>query len=287
MDFISGMQGVPPITDQLTTTGYVSGMRNNGNRRFFLPWLVQEPQRGGAPDDAAPNATGGFASGDLRSQQVNAGGDPNWNAAADPVWLADSTAAVWVENLACGANPSPHQCSDSAEPGGRNSRVMIARFPTLRPDLATPPAPISDSVPWGTRYAYGQAVPGTTPSLPAGTYTVAGKLHGSATVVVTDNSTNTAITSIAVTYHDYSDLWGYVIDGTESVQTNGTLNPLHETVTWFENLTLSGRHTGTKVTSPNGFTIGSSVLLSNDLEATGTMTTTIDGRAYTQPANGT
>jgi hypothetical protein len=266
LDFISGMQGVPPITDQLTTTGYVSGIRNNFNRRFFLPWLVHEPDR--------------------RSEQVNAGGDPNWNAAADPVWLADSTAVVWAENLACGANPTPHQCPASTEPGARNSRVMIARFP-FRRDVATPPDPVSDTVPWGTPYAYGQAVPDAAPFLPAGTFTVAGRLRGSATVVVADNGTNTAITSIAVTYHDYSDVPGYVVNGSESVLTNGTVNPLHETVTWFENLTLSGRHRGTKVTSSNGFTLGPSVLLSNDFEPTGTMTTIIDGRTYVQPANGT
>jgi hypothetical protein len=107
------------------------------------------------------------------------------------------------------------------------------------------------------------------------------------TVTITHDPTNAFTTSIAVTYHRYSDGPGYVIDGTESVQNNGTSNPLHETVTWFENLTQSGRHTGTKVTSANGFTLGSSLLLSNNFQATGTMTTTIDGRTYTQPANST
>jgi hypothetical protein len=98
LDWISGMEGIPTITDQLPTTGYVSQIRNNSNRRFFLPWLVN-PARS-------------------QSEQINAGGDPNWTAAADPVWLADSTAVVWAENLACGANPAPHQCPDSTEPGG-------------------------------------------------------------------------------------------------------------------------------------------------------------------------
>ena len=48
---------------------------------------------------------------------------------------------------------------------------------------------------------------------------------------------------------------------------------------------LSGRHTGTKVTSPDGFTL-SPLILENIFQATGTMTTTIDGHAYTQPGNG-
>jgi hypothetical protein len=74
LDFISGMEGIPPMADQLTTTGYVAQARNNFNRRFFLPRLVS-PGR------------------DL-SEQINAGADPNWNAAADPIWLADSTGVV-------------------------------------------------------------------------------------------------------------------------------------------------------------------------------------------------
>src|SRR6185437_10397738 len=67
LDFIAGMQGIPPVTDQLPTTGYISGIRNNLNRRFFLPWLVSLDGK------------------QTRSEQVNAFGDPSWNAAADPV----------------------------------------------------------------------------------------------------------------------------------------------------------------------------------------------------------
>ena len=265
LDFISGMAGVPAVTDQLPTTGYVSGIRNNLNRRFFLPWLVS------------------LGNGRTRSEQVNAFGDPNWNAAADPVWLADSTAVVWAENLACGANPSPHECSDSTEPGHRNSRVMIARF-SLKPSKATPPKPISDTVPWGIPYTPGQAFPASTPSLPAGTYNLHGKVRGTATVVVTANATQD--TSIGVTYANFTDRPGYTINGTESVQLSGS-SPFTATVTWQEDLALSGLHNGTKATSPGGFTLGASVLLQNNFQATGTMTTTIDGQSYTQPANGT
>jgi hypothetical protein len=263
LDFISGMEGIPTLTDQLPTTGYVSGIRNDLNRRFFLPWLVS-PGRD-------------------KSEQINAGGDPNWNAAADPVWLANSTAVVWVENLACGANPAPHQCSDSTEPGGRNSRVMIARFPGLRPSKPHAPAPISNTAParWAIAYTPGQTLPSTLP-IPEGTYTVGGHVQGHASVVITDNSSGTAVQRIQATYDNFSQDRRHVINGTESVQNDSTPGD----VTWNENLTLSGQETGTKVTSPGGFTLGTSVLISNNFQATGTMTTTIDGQTYTQPANG-
>jgi hypothetical protein len=271
LDFISGMQGIPPLTD-LLGTGYVSQMRNNRNRRFFLPWLVN-PARS-------------------QSEQINAGGDPNWNAAADPVWLADSTAVVWDENLACGANAPyapPSHCPDSTEPGGRNSRVMIARFPTLPPSTPVAPAPISDTTPaqWAISYSPGQQLPALPSAIPAGTYTLEGRVRGSATVVVTDFPSTTTIQKIAVSYANFSDYGRYVINGTESVQSSSPslLNP-KTTLTWMENLTQSGLHTGAKLTGSDGLTVGSSLLFNNDFEATGTMMTTIDGQTFTQPANG-
>jgi hypothetical protein len=265
LDFISGMEGISPITG-LISTAYVDEIRNNGNRRFFLPWLVEPASQ--------------------QSEQINAGGNPDWNAAADPVWLADSTAVVWAENLACGANPTPHQCPDSTEPGGRNSRVMMARFPTLPPSQAVPPAPISNTAPaaWAIPYIPGQAVP-SAQKIPTGTYTLDGNVFGFATVAITDNTSGTGYQSIEVTYHNYVQNPGLnVINGTESVQNDSTPG----NVTWNEDLTAWGlQGVGTKVTSPGGFTLGLSVLFSNNFQATGTMTTTIDGQTYTQPANGT
>ena len=55
-------------------------------------------------------------------------------------------------------------------------------------------------------------------------------------------------------------------------------------VNWHSN---HGCQTGTKVTSePGGFTLTTD-LLANELNAAGTLSTTIDGKAYRQPANGT
>jgi hypothetical protein len=290
LDFISGMEGIPPITD-LLSTGWVSQMRNNLNRRFFLPWLVN-PAR-------------------AQSEQINAGGDPNWNAAADPVWLADSAGVVWAENLACGANPTPHQCAQSSEPGGRNSRVMLARFPTLPPTVPIPLAPDTLTVgSWTIPYNGGPLPPlPQTTFLPSGTYTIDGNVRGSATVVITDNAANTAIQSIQVTYDHFSDNGRNVIKGSETVQAKTDAD--HPTVSctfnhipvgclsFSEDLTLSGQRTGTKVTTPGppgctlappdafgGFTLGAAVLLANLFQASGCMTTTIDGVTYTQPANG-
>jgi hypothetical protein len=90
--------------------------------------------------------------------------------------------------------------------------------------------------------------------------------------------------AIRVSYTDFSDKRGYVINGTESASllVDSPFSPL----TWNENLTLSGRHAGSKVTSPGGFTL-SPLILENIFQATGTMATTIDGITYPQPGNGT
>ncbi|MBB5896152.1 hypothetical protein [Kutzneria kofuensis] len=265
LHFISGMPGIPPVTDQLPSTAYVSGIRNNGERRFFLPYLVNA-------------ATGASA-------QVNPGADPNWNAGADPVWLADSSAVVWAENLVTapdcgGAHPLP--CPVSTEPGGRHSRVMIARFPALPASTPVPPAPVSDAVPWGTPYTVGQPFP-TRPHLPAGTYSLPGAVCGTATVVITTDDTDALITRIEVGYTGFDNDGSDIINGTESIARDS--DSAISAVTWHENLTLTGRHTGAKVTSPDGLTLSPQVM-DSDFQATGTMTTTIDGQVYTQPGNG-
>ncbi|MEH0580455.1 hypothetical protein [Streptomyces sp. B21-108] len=227
-----------------------------------------------------------------RGFRINAGSDPNGNIAADPAWLADSTAGVYTENLACGANPSPHRCADSTEPGVRSSRLMITRFPGLKPSKPVSPAPVSDKT-WGVPSTPGENPPKATP-VPTGTYTLRGKDRGSATVRITDDSTGDQTLGIGVAYHDYSDDGTNIINGTEKVErisntalgcTPGTASAL-ACVTWTEDLTLSGRHTGTQRTGPDGFTLGPSVMLGNDFQPAGTPTTTIDGTTYTQPANG-
>lgn len=261
MDFIGGMQGIPPLTDQAGTTGLVSSLHDNMNRRFFLPHLVD------------------IGSG--RSQQLEPIGD--WNTAADPAWLADSSAAVWADNFACGANPSAHTCAGSPEPGGRNSRVMIARFPGLHatPPPAVPPAPEAT---WGVPYQPGQAMP-VRPHLPAGSYTVKGAKKGEAKVEITEDAAKARIMNLSVAYTDYSDTPGVVLNGTESV-VRGSDSDIAD-MTLHENLTMTGRQQGTKKTSePDGFTMKAAMLQSG-FQVTGTLTTTIDGCAYTQPANGT
>jgi hypothetical protein len=266
MDWISGLEGISPIASNLVSLGVISQMRNNGNRRFFEPWLTST---------VVPS-----------TEQVNAAvADPDWNAAADPVWLADSAAVVWVENFACGANPTLHQCPGSTEPGGRNSRLMIARFP-LAPSPAIPPTPISNTTPaaWAIPYTPGQTVPTPAP-IPSGTYTVQGNVTGNANVVIADNSTGTAIQSIQVTYHNYVQARGLnIVNGTESVNTNTP-----GFMTWNDNLTVIGlQGIGHLVTSPGGFSVNINDLnFSNNFQATGTMTTTLNGSTYTQPANGT
>lgn len=266
LDFIAGIPGIPPIIDQMPTTAHLSGIRNNGQRRYFTPYLVDLE-------------TG-------KSQQVNAGGDPNWNAAADPAWLSDSTGVVWTENLvtapACG-EPNPLPCPTSYEPGGRRSRVMIARFDGATPVPPQPVAPAPEAA-WGVEYRPGDPLP-PYPHLPAGTYTMRGAEQGSARVVITENPDKTFITDIEVTYTDYSDHTGIVVNGTESAHRAGRIG--FEPITWHSDLTVSGTYTGTRRTSePAGFTLNPSTI-HNTFDATGTMTTTLDGHTYTQPANGT
>jgi hypothetical protein len=277
--FVAGMRAIPPITDLLTTSA-VSSIRNNHQRRFFQPILIDRYGDRGS----------------YNGQQLNAGdgapgsaSDPNWNASADPAWSPDGTAIVYGQRLvtapACGgANPLP--CPESNEPGGRRSRLMVARL-TSRDPLPVrdePIAPVSDEVPWGTPYEPGTPIP-VRPYPPAGTYTLQGRVFGEAEVEITWNAENTAISTVAASYTDFSDDGYHVLNGTESV-TRRTPSTFVSELDWYSDLEQTGCTTGTKVTSPDGFHLRIDIL-QTVFDATGTLTTTVDGRTYTQPANGT
>jgi hypothetical protein len=163
-------------------------------------------------------------------------------------------------------------------------------------------APVGDTVPWAQPYDPGKPPSSTAfdrPIVPAGTYTLEGKVRGSAQVTIT-NSTNssgvvTGVASVAVTYTNYSDDGDHIINGSESVQNvvgRPGQTPTQSIIDWTSNLIETGTVSGTKVTTgdpsntffPNGFEL-SIDLLTNDFVATGTLTTTINGVTYTQPAN--
>jgi hypothetical protein len=282
--FMAAMEGVPPLTDILTT-GAVSSVRNNGQRRFFQPWLI---------DRATDRGT-------YQGQQLNAGNgkpgsasDPNWNGMADPRWSPDGTSVVYwqamVVSPACGgANPLP--CPTSTEPGGRASRVMIARLTSRKAQKIAGALPaISDTVPWGKQYVTGEQPP-TRWYPPNGTYTLNGKQAGTAKMTITWNDANTKVQSIAVTYSGFSDDGGHTLDGTESVTADYPSTYVTD-ILWKSALTQVVKEKGakplrvTKVSSPDGFHLTIS-LIDNNLNATGTLTTTVGTQTYTQPANGT
>ena len=88
---------------------------------------------------------------------------------------------------------------------------------------------------------------------------------------------------MSIMYHNYLQSRGLnVINGTENIDAS-----VAGSLTWNENVTATGlQGIGKQFTSPGGFTINTSLLNSNNFQATGTMTTTLNGRTYTQPANG-
>jgi hypothetical protein len=273
--FVAGMRGVPPITDLLTSSA-VSSVRNNGQRRFFQPYLIDRYGDRGAYQGQQLNA------GDARPGGV---GDPNWNGMADPRWSPDGTSVVYWQSLvtapACGgANPLP--CPASTEPGGRRARLMIARFPSRKPLALPPPAPISAAIPWGTPYVPGSPTP-TLSSIPEGTYLLRGKVSGVARVKITARPEG--IRAVEVAYQAYADEPGRVINGTESVS-EVRPDPLTSALDWRSSLTQTGAVKATKMTSADGFKLTINIM-ENIFQATGTLTTTIDGAVYTQPKNGT
>lgn len=277
MAFLAGMRGVPPITDVITE-GSTASVRNNQNRRFFQPWLLD--YYGGR--------------GDYIGQQINAAGDgstgsindPNWNAGADPRWSHDGTRVVYFQALVVppecgGTNPLP--CPNSTAPGGGTYRLMLAIFTGRTPDNPPEIAPVPDVVPWGIPYVPGSAPP-LSPPLVEGDYTLGGIVCGHAQTSFTLDSTGSYIKNVVATYHNYSDDGLHFISGTENV----TATPISLTLThldWYSDLSSTGVAVSTKVTSPDGFHLEIDEL-NPIFNANGTLTTTVDGRVYKQPVNG-
>ncbi len=284
MMFIAGLPGVPSLTDQVLGVPFVvSGMRNNLNRRFFQPYLLDrygdrrdydgQQLNACGPDDNPAEGSGSIC-------------DPLWNARADPAWSPDGTTVVYWQALvtepSCGG-ANPLACPASTEPGGRRTRLMMAELTSREPVEPYKVDPIADEIPWGIAYNPGDPWP-VRAHVPAGTYTLDGKHSGSAQVVVTENPEKNATMSLSVTYTDFSNDGRNFVNGTERAEATA------DSVTWHEDITLSGEHTGTRKTSePEGFTTpaGLNALANPIFEATGTMTVVLDGTTYTQPANGT
>ncbi|KAH8879713.1 saponin hydrolase precursor [Thozetella sp. PMI_491] len=278
--FMAGMRGIPPLID-LIATAVASTTRNNYQRRFFQPYIIDRYGDRGTYFGQKINAEG---SGIAGSGAIN---DPEWNGRADPKWSPDGTQIVYRQDLttspACGGN-NPLPCYDSPYQGGRRVRFMLATLTSRTPQILPKVQPVSDVVPWGTPYVPGSATP-VVPRPAQGTYTLKGRKSGFANVTITDNVDIATIKSVAVNYTNYSDDGPTLLNGYENfTRTNPSYTV--EVADWFSDLVQTGAVFATKKTSPGGLHLSIDVL-TNILEATGNLTTTIDGVSYLQPANET
>jgi hypothetical protein len=276
--FMSAIPGIPPLTD-LISTGFVSSVRNEGQRRFFQPILLdihgdRGDYEGQALKDSCPE---GAQPGNLC--------DLEWSARADPMFSPDGTSIVYRElNHGVGA--------PDAETG-RSSRIVIARLLEREPTPYTPPGPAPDVIPWATPYTPGDPAPFRSSLLPpAGTYTLPGPAFGSAEVMIVHDTTSgptPVVGEVAVGYDDFSLDGINVINGTERVvrlpfPQSTTTAPALE---WHSDLILTGCQEGTKITfSPDGEEGGPFRaridLFQTVLFSEGDLVSTIDGVSYSK-----
>lgn len=279
--FMSGMRHLPPLIDLVAVT-VASSTRNNGPRRFFQPILIDRHGDRGDYFGQRINAEGDGSHGSIN--------DPDWNGRADPGFSPDGTQIVFWQALvvspSCGGvNPLP--CPVSTAQGGREYRLMLATR-SDQPPAAVPPAfQVPDSIPWAVPYTSEEDVP-PRESLAAGNYTLQGQASGVAHVALigSDSSPQGGIQRVVVEYEGYSDDGEHFVDGTEDVKVTVTPpNYWNNHVEWYSDLVQTGAVSATKKTSPGGFFLEIDAE-KNIFNATGTLTTTIDGVVYEQPLNG-
>lgn len=279
---MSGMRGIPPLIDIVTVT-VTSSTRNNGPRRFFQPIIID-----------------GFGDrGEYYGQRINAAGDesngsindPNWNGRADPAFSHDGTQIVFWQALvvspSCGGvNPLP--CPTSTAQGGRAYRLMVVHLTSRKAKAVPKVFKIPDSIPWAKPFPPGSVTPKVA-SLAAGDYTLRGTASGLAKIslIAGSSSGSSVVDTVSVEYVDYSDDGKHILNGYENVTRSvSPQNPWSYHIDWYSDIEQTGVVQATKKTSSNGFHLDIDAEL-NIFEANGTLTTTIDGKTYYQPANGT
>jgi hypothetical protein len=287
--FIAGLPGVPPVLDESGLPGFIAGY-NIGSRRLFQPYLTKDSLVGkGNYQGQQVNACTTGPCSSLGTGPDSTANSPLWGSMADSAWAPNGTKVVYWQAFAapgtCGPPYDTVACPQpSTEPGGRSTRIMLAVLTSRTPERNPVIKPVSNKVPWGMPFPPGTVAPARS-LLPTGTYTLRG-VRGSATVHVVDNPTNTSLlSSISVSYSNYSDDGKNFINGTQSTSLTSSSNPLDIVQTFHEDLRVSGQNTGTEVTSePDGYSIAPTAsLVHGSYEPTGTMTTTLNGETYHQP----
>ena len=213
--FESGIPGLPPLNDLVNIGTVLSGVYNNGNRRFFEPYLIDRYGDRGSYHGQQLNACGPSDNPTPGSGSIC---DPLWNGRADPAWAPDGTNVVYWQALVTPPRAAVQSLGtdmpDLDRAGRPPHRLMIARLTSaLRGRSHNPHRPGRHPVGHPLHRRRPRPEPGASPT---GTYNSSARCSGSATVSVTENPTHTGIASIATTYTNFSDDGVNVINGTES-----------------------------------------------------------------------
>lgn len=150
----------------------------------------------------------------------------NYNARSMASWNADGTAvAFWEAQSAPLGTPDPNV-----------SRLVIANLEyttsvgTVQGDLVTPHPD------WAPKLS--ESVPTTVALPPVGSY--AGAKGGTATITEVADPTNPAATLRTVTYDNYVNEDGMILNGSESTSATASQN----TIRYVGDITVTGSHTG-------------------------------------------
>ena len=162
---------------------------------------------------------------------------------------------------------------------------MIAHLPSRHPLKGPVVEEWPDVLSWATPYHPGEAI--STDEYPrAGDYLLTGLDRGHANVTLGYSNNGTRLESVTVQYSNYSDDGLHYLNGWETVTMTKPVGPWLNVLDWKSDIHQTGITNGTKKTSPDGFHLEINVR-TNIFNATGNLTTTLDGVVHLQPANET
>ena len=161
---------------------------------------------------------------------------------------------------------------------------MVAHLASRKPSYRRKVAPVPGRIPWAVPYRAGERTP-YRKELKPGSYILQGQASGTAHVRIATVPNSSVISTVAVTFNDFSGDGLRIVSGHQDVSRTTKHLTLDRT-TWYSDVVQRGVESGWQKIGPEGFYLAVEVT-KNVFHANGTLVTGAGGTMYGQPMDRT